>query len=139
MSKAFTREDDAGLEPPKADRSASHAPHTRMGRAVLCEQLALARAAGERARVADLEARLEAGTIPSTEDSTVASLGAEVTLRDSNGRERVVRLVTAGEVGLVPRGASPTSPVGSAVAGARVGDVVELESGESTVVGIDWP
>lgn len=73
------------------------------------------------------------------EDPSVASLGAEVTLRDASGRERLVRLVTPAEVGLVPNGASPASPMGAAVAGARVGDVIQLAAGEVTVAGIAWP
>ena len=89
--------------------------------------------------MADLEVRLAAGIVALRDDPSMASLGAEVTLRDARGRRRVVCLVTPGEVGLVPHGASPTSPIGAAVAGARVGDTIELASGEVTVVAIAWP
>ncbi len=138
MSKAFTREDDAGLEPVRQNASAA-GPQTRMGRARLVDLLAEARLSGDAAHVADLEASLAAGIVAACDDASIASLGAEVTLRDVRGRKRVVRLVTPGEVGLVPYGASPTSPVGAAVAGARVGDTIELASGEVTVVAIAWP
>lgn len=137
MSKAFTREDDAGPEPVHA--SAPAAPHTRMGRARLLELLAQANVAGDAAQATDLEGRLAAGIVAAPDDPSVASLGAEVTLRDARGRKRVVRLVTPGEVGLVPHGASPASPIGAAVAGARVGDALDLASGEATVVAIAWP
>jgi transcription elongation GreA/GreB family factor len=138
MSKAFTRENDAGLEPVRGDAPAA-APQTRMGRARLVELLAGARLAGDATRVHDLEASLAAGIVVAQDDASVASLGAEITLRDARGGKRVVRLVTAGEVGLVPHGASPASPIGAAVAGARVGDTIELASGEVTVVAIAWP
>jgi transcription elongation GreA/GreB family factor len=138
VSKAFTREDDAGFEPVRQNASAA-APHTRMGRARLVDLLAEARLAGDAARVADLEACLAAGIVAARDDASIASLGAEVTLRDARGSKRVVRLVTPGEVGLIPYGASPTSPIGAAVAGARVGETIELASGEVTVVAIAWP
>jgi transcription elongation GreA/GreB family factor len=138
VSKAFTREDDAGLEPIRESATAA-APQTRMGRARLVELLAAARRAGDAAHVADLEVRLAGGIVAIRDDASVASLGAEVTLRDARGRKRVVRLVTPREVGLVPHGASPTSPIGAAVAGARVGDTIDLASGEAIVVAIAWP
>ena len=110
-----------------------------MGYAQLIIQRDRATTTGDAARIAELEASLAAGTLEPPADSGVAALGAEITLRDARGYVRVVRLVTAGEVGLVPRGASPASPVGAAVLGARVGQDVELEGAELSVVKIAWP
>jgi transcription elongation GreA/GreB family factor len=138
VSKAFTREDDAGLTP-IGQSVPLRAPHTRMGHARLLERLAGAKEAGDLTQVRDFEGMLGAGTVPPPEDPSVASLGAEVTLRDGFGRDRVVRLVTAAEVGLVANGASPTSPIGAAVAGSRVGDVIELAAGDVTVIALVWP
>lgn len=136
MSKAFTREDDEGLTPVGSERAAAHVLLTPMGRAALRAKLATADAA----EAAAIAARLAAGVAPPPHDPQVAGLGAEVTLRDDRGRERVVRLVTPDEVGLVERGASPSSPIGAAIVGVRAGDDVELPGGaELVVVRVAWP
>ena len=143
MSKAFTKEDDAGLQPVSPERVAGHAPMTHLGHAVLGERLSEASAAGDATGAAAIERQLAAGMIGPPVDRSVAALGAEVTVRDGGGRERVVRLVTSGEVGLVPHGATPASPIGAAIVGGRVGDVVEIEGGgargEVTIMRIVWP
>ena len=140
MSKAFTKEDDAGLTPASSDRPSLHAPHTAMGRDALRAKLDAAEKLGDAAEVASLQMKLAAGLVAPPEHPDVASLGAEVTLRAADGRARVVRLVTADEVGLVERGASPTSPIGAAVVGACVGDEIELPGGAQLVVqAIAWP
>ena len=143
MSKAFTKEDDAGLQPVATERVAAHAPMTHLGRAVLVERLSAARAAGDATGAAAIEKQLAGGTIAAPVDPGMAGLGAEVTVRDAGGRERVVRLVTSGEVGLMDHGATPASPMGAAVVGGRVGDVVEIERGgargEVTITRIVWP
>lgn len=140
MSKAFTREDDGGLSPISTDRASLHASHTPMGRAALQTKLEAALRDEMAAEAARLQLQLASGTVPGPEDRQVASLGAEVSLRGPRGLARIVRLVTADEVGLVDRGASPTSPIGAAVVGARVGDEVELPGGVQLVVeSIAWP
>ena len=140
MSKAFTREDDAGLQPVSTERISAPAPVTHMGRAALSERLSTARAEGNIASAASIEKQLATSTIAPPVDPRVAGLGAEVTVRDASGRERVVCLVTSGEVGLVQHGATPASPLGAAVVGGRVGDVVEIRSGgEVTITRIVWP
>ena len=114
-----------------------------MGARRLGEKLEEARVAGDRAAALEIEQRLSAGVLRGPADPHVAALGAEVTLRDDEGRVRVVRLVTPEEVGLVAGGASVGSPLGAAVAGATVGDAVERDtpSGvvEVVVVAITWP
>jgi transcription elongation GreA/GreB family factor len=116
---------------------------THLGRAVLQERRSVATAAGDTTVAAAIEKLLAAGAIAPPVDPLVAGLGAEVTVRDARGRERVVRLVTSGEVGLVDHGATPASPMGAAVIGGRVGDVVEIEgggaAGEVTITRIAWP
>jgi transcription elongation factor GreA len=110
---------------------------------VLVERLSEAKAAGDSTGAAAIEKQLAASTISPPVDPLVAGLGAEVTVRDARGRERVVRLVTSSEVGLVDHGATPASPMGAAVLGGRVGDVVEIEeggaAGEVTITRIVWP
>jgi len=139
VSKAFTREEDEGLTP-VAPRAVGHGALTPMGMGALRGRLEGATARGDTAEVEALGARIAGAVVLEPEDRSVASLGAEVTLRDAGGKERVVRLVTPDEVGLVERGASPSSPIGSAVVGKRVGDDVELPGGvELAVVRIGWP
>lgn len=142
MSKAFTKEDDAGLQPVSTERAAAHAPMTHMGHAALVERLSAARATGNATAAATIERQLAAGTLAPPVDPGVAGLGAEVTVRDARGCERVVRLVTSGEVGLVDHGATAASPMGAAIVGGRVGDVVEIQrggaAGEVTITRIVW-
>ena len=139
MSKAFTREEDEGLTP-VAPRAVGHGAVTPMGMSALRGKLEGATARGDVAEVEALTARIAGAAVLEPEDRAVASLGAEVTLRDAGGKERVVRLVTPDEVGLVERGASPSSPIGSAVAGKRVGDdLVGPGADERAVVRIGWP
>jgi transcription elongation GreA/GreB family factor len=138
MSKAFTREDDdAGFE------LASRVPVVKGPITALGARLAAEKAAAIRARLASklepsaravLEverARAEAFARASVAErpphTDAVSFGAEVRFRDRIGRERVVLLASADEIGLVPHAASVTSPVARALLGARPGDVVELD------------
>ena len=138
MSKAFTREDDdAGFEL-VSRLPVVKGPITAIGARVAAEKAAAiaARLAGEiepsaRAVLEVERSRAEAfaaapvAVRPTRGD--VVSFGAEVRFRDRLGRERIVLLASADEIGLVPSAASVTSPVARALLGARVGDVVELD------------
>jgi transcription elongation factor GreA len=142
VSRAFTREEDLGLQP-IPEHPPARTPMTRMGACRLREELEEARLAGDHDAASEIEQRLTAGILPVPDDPRVAALGAEVTLRDDEGRERIVRLVTPEEVGLVVGGASVGSPLGAAVAGKTVGDAVEIQTpkgiAEVVVVAITWP
>lgn len=154
MSKAFTREDDAGGVH-VAPRSRAHAgPVTPMGARLAREKMAelterLGGAPGpeerallevERERIA-LVALAPVGH--SAAQGDVVAFGAEVSVRDLEGRERVVVVASAGEIGLVPHAASATSPIARALLGAHAGDVVEFTGPrgpeELTVVDVRFP
>jgi transcription elongation factor GreA len=143
MSKAFTREDDAGLEPPQTPKPRARPPLTPMGAQLLQAERDRALQEGDGGRVEAIEARLASGVIPPPEDPGIVALGAEVTLRDARGQERVMRIVTPDEVGMVPGGASAASPLARALVGAREGASVEIggpfAERELVIVKIAWP
>jgi transcription elongation GreA/GreB family factor len=140
MSKAFTREDDdAGFQlssPPPSVKG----PVTAIGARLAAKRVREldARLASDvepsvravlemdRARAAAIAAAPMAA--PASEDSV--SLGAEVRFRDATGRERVVVVASADEIGLVPHAASATSPVARSLLGARAGDTIDLDGPE---------
>jgi transcription elongation GreA/GreB family factor len=155
MSKAFTKEGDEGGHAAAA-RSRVHAgPITVMGARIARERLAelsarLDRASGaeeravlevERERVA-VVAAAPVGHSAAAHGDAVA-FGAEVSVRDPEGKERVVIVASADEIGLVPHAASATSPIARALMGAHRGDVVEFSGPrgleELTVVDVRFP
>jgi transcription elongation GreA/GreB family factor len=153
MSKAFTRDDDDGgfnlsLPPPSVK-----GPVTAIG----------ARLAAERVRELDahLESELEpsaravlemdraraaaiaAAPLAATASEDSVSLGAEVRFRDATGRERILIVASADEIGLVPHAASATSPVARALLGARAGDTIDPDgpqgAGTVSVLEVRFP
>ncbi len=155
MSKAFTKEGDEGGHT-SAARSRVHAgPITAMGARLARERLAelsarLDRATGteeravlevERERVA-VVAAAPVGHAAAAHGDVVA-FGAQVSVRDPEGKERVVVVASADEIGLVPHAASATSPIARALMGAHPGDVVEFSGPrgleELTVVEVRFP
>lgn len=155
MSKAFTREGDEGGHAAAA-RSRVHAgPITAMGARLARERVAdlsarLDCASGAEER-AVLEVELERVAVVAAAPvghSAVAhgdavAFGAEVSVRDPEGKERVVIVASADEIGLVPHAASATSPIARALMGAHRGDVVEFSGPrgleELTVVDVRFP
>lgn len=113
MSKAFTKEDDAGgfLPPKAASASVPAGPFrvTATGAARLPE---------------DVLARAE--VLPPQTRPSRAALGVTVHVRTGDGEERSYRLVTSEEHALLGDGVSVASPLGRALLGAEVGDVREL-------------
>jgi transcription elongation GreA/GreB family factor len=154
MSKAFTREGDTA-DVHVGVRSRAHAgPVTPLGARLARERLADLSARLERANGAEERAVLEvereriavvaaAPVGSSTPHADVVAFGAQVSLRDPAGKERVVVVASADEIGLVPHAASPTSPIARALLGAHPGDVVEFRGPrgleELTVVGVSFP
>ena len=153
MSKAFTREGDEGGH---IARSRPHAgPVTAMGARLARERLADLSARLERARGPEERALLEVereriavvATAPvghaAASARDVVAFGAEVSVRDPEGKERVVVVASADEIGLVPHAASATSPMARALMGAHPGDVVEFSGPrgpeELTVVDVRFP
>src|ERR1700734_2916899 len=118
MSKAFTREGDDGGLHASATRSRAHAgPITPIGARLARERMAelSARPGGAGGRVG-----------PAGPRGDVGAFGPRVSVRAPEGRERVVVVAPADEIGLVPHAASATSPIARALLGAHAGDVVEF-------------
>ncbi len=138
MSKAFTKEEeDAGVTMPAVRARALRSPVTALGSRAARERLkdvlarlGLASDAAERARLElerDRLTLLANCGVARDDASGRVGFGAEVRLRDDTGRERVVVIASAGEVGLVAGATSVTSPIARALLGAAKGDRVEVE------------
>jgi transcription elongation GreA/GreB family factor len=154
LSKAFTKEDDdAGIAftagartvPEKVTALGSRLARERLGEVAV--RLASATRAEDRATLELEQQRVaavaQARTALTPEDRAVAAFGAQVRVRDARGKERVVVIASAEEIGIVPGAASATTPIARALAGARAGDEVEIEGPrgpeELTVVEVSFP
>lgn len=87
------------------------------------------------ARIAGIESRLDDAIIVDAEDAkdeVVMGIPVKVKFKDQN-RTRVYTIVTEEELDDVEGSASADSPVGSALLGRKVGDVVELEGPQGVV------
>ena len=119
MNKAFTKEDEDVPEPPSVSASLPTGPFhlTATGARRL--------ASTEDARIRDALAKAQ--VLPPQRDPERAAIGVTVRLR--RGRKvRDYRLVSPEERALTGDGCSVRSPLGIALLGARVGDVVEIEA-----------
>jgi transcription elongation GreA/GreB family factor len=121
MSKAFTKEDDAG-----GTEVTSSSPV-----ALPSAPFRLTLRGAERLRAAS-DARVR-GALPFAEivselpsEPERAVLGATVEVRTSAGEARHYELVSSEERALTGEGCSLASPLGRALLGARVGDVREV-------------
>jgi transcription elongation GreA/GreB family factor len=120
MNKAFTKEDeDAGFDPPPpGPRNLPVGPFrvTASGARRLAEHAdPLVRATLDRAEIVAAPARPDR-----------AALGVVVVARVDGGEPRRFRLVGSEEHALLGDGVSVASPIGRALVGTRVGDVVEV-------------
>jgi|APEBP8051073058_1049385.scaffolds.fasta_scaffold05752_2 transcription elongation factor GreA len=89
------------------------------------------------ARIAGLEARLADAVIVEGDANGEVMMGVPVKVHfKEQDRTRTYTIVTEEEVDEVDGGASADSPVGSALLGRKVGDVVEIE-GPNGVVQIE--
>ena len=118
MSKAFTKEDDAGEAGPSV-------PPIAAGRFFLTQTGARRlRARGDaRAEAALAQADLLPPVGPRPERG---ALGVTLILRNEAGEQRRVRLVTPEEQRLLGEGCSVKSPLGVALLGAEEGDEREV-------------
>ncbi len=125
MSKAFTKEDDAGgVEVPT---SASFVVPPGPFRLTAHGAVLLARAAESDARLRDAFARAE--VLPALEVTPeVAALGVTVVVENGSGEARQYRLVSPEERALVGDGCSLQSPLGRALLGGRVGETREVST-----------
>ena len=155
MSKAFTKDDEgSGFKAPTAPSRAHAGPVTALGARLARARLAEVSAQLERSNRAEERATLElalaraaavaaapVGHAPAHDD--VVAFGAQVRVRDPAGKERVVVVASADEIGLVPHAASATSPIARGLMGAHPGDVVEVDGPrgleELTVLEVRFP
>jgi transcription elongation GreA/GreB family factor len=146
MSKAFTREDDGGIEAlPDLPQSANPNYITPAGLAALRDRLAQAEARQEdfRARrdevavgldlakaerdVRFLRERIRRGIEidPKSQPPGVVAFGAEVEVMDADGTTSVFRIVGEDEADAAAGRISAFSPLARVLLGGRVGDVAD--------------
>ncbi len=81
-------------------------------------------------QLVNIRAVLESATI--VDDADVAVIGREVTLREPDGVTSRYELVIPGEGDIAAGLVSADSPVGAALVGRRVGDLVEISAPAGT-------
>jgi transcription elongation factor GreB len=123
MSRAFTTERDDVPEPVIDSHVAGvPVPVTRAGRSLLEAQLHGAQSPAERKRLENRLADVVIQEPPA--DRSVAAFGATVDVRIDAGAPRRFTIVGADETDVAAGRISVQSPLGSALLGARAGDVV---------------
>ena len=153
MSKAFTREDDAGRESELPERAISPHPNLVTAEGLAQIEAAIARVTDEqaRARIAgDAEAAASAArdlrywsarraTAQLTEPrpSSQVQFGSYVSIKRTDGSTRAFRIVGTDE-GDPARGTlSYASPLAQALMGKEIGDTVVIGAREEEVVKVD--
>jgi transcription elongation factor GreB len=143
MSKAFTKEDDdAVVDDPLPPRALEPQPITSRGlRELRAEHEALIAAGAQGTRRARLVARILETVVeqrPASEP-TRAQLGCAVTVEHDDGRRSTWELVGPDEAAPDRGRISVTSPVGRALRGQALGDVVTLRRprGDENVTVVD--
>jgi transcription elongation factor GreA len=76
------------------------------------------------ARIRTLRARLDGAEIVEAAEGGAVGIGSVVRLEDGGGNAMTIEISAVGGTGTV----SPTSPLGSALLGHRVGEVVEVQA-----------
>jgi transcription elongation factor GreA len=76
------------------------------------------------ARIRTLRARLEGATIVEEAGSDIVGIGSVVDVDDDGGSTMTVEVSAVGGAGTV----SPTSPLGSALLGRKVGETVDVQA-----------
>jgi transcription elongation GreA/GreB family factor len=153
MSKAFTREDDAGQDVDLPERVISPHPNlvTKDGLAQIEETIArlteeqgIARQADDAptaARAArDLRywtARLATAQLTEQKASAQVQFGSRVSLRRPDGATRAYRIVGTDEANPVQGTVSYVSPLAQALMGKEIGDTVVVSGNEQEIVAVD--
>lgn len=120
VSKAFTKDDDdAGFEAPKSSLAGIPAGPFRL--TATGAKLASVHA-DERVRTEAARGELLDRVVAPER----AALGVVVVTRNDDGAEKTYRLVSPEERALIGEGCSVEGPIGAALVGARVGDIVEI-------------
>lgn len=80
------------------------------------------------AKIRDIEAQLEKAVIinEAEMDMSAVGLGAQVKIKDAKGNERTFEMVGAYEVDVLKGKISDASPIGQALMGKKVGEVVPV-------------
>jgi transcription elongation GreA/GreB family factor len=150
MSRAFTKEDDAGDDLP--ERPVPEGPNYVTPRGLELLRAAVTQLVAMRKSASDLkpidrdlrylEARIDSAIVVPKGSGTEARFGAAVTLKDEAGAVRTFRIVgedeARGDPGLMPWSA----PLARAVLGAKAGDSVAWEGPEGVaryeIVRVDY-
>jgi transcription elongation GreA/GreB family factor len=152
MSRAFVKDDDAVDTLP--ERPVSSHPNYVTARGLELIEAALSRAQSEHARAqasADRDAlaassrelkywqqrRASAEVIPPPPDSETVHFGSRVTIERDDGRRQSWRIVGEDEAEPAQGTLSFVSPVARALAGRKVGDVVQAGNSEAEIVAIE--
>lgn len=153
MSRAFVKETDGDDPGSLPERRVSPLPNLVTARglrlieetlAQLESQHASARASEDRAAMARLardlrywKARHDSAQLAPAAKPGTSGFGARVTFRDAQARRRSYRLVGEDEADPSAGRVSWCSPIGRALTGHRVGDVVAGPRGEIEILAID--
>ncbi len=152
MSRAFVKEDDAVDALPERPISAHENYVTARGLELI--EAALSRAQSEHAAAqaaADREAlassarelhywqqrRVSAQLVPSPPDRETVHFGSTVTIERDDGRRQTWRIVGEDEADPAHGTLSYASPVARALAGRKVGEVVQAGNSEAEIVAIE--
>ena len=152
MSKAFTREDDAGRESELPERAISPHPNLVTAEGLAQIEAAIARVTDEqaRARIAgdaaaaasaarDLRywsARRATAQLTEAKPSSQVQFGSYVSIKRADGSTRTFRIVGTDE-GDPARGTlSYASPLAQALMGKEIGDTVVIGAREEEIVGV---
>jgi transcription elongation GreA/GreB family factor len=152
MSRAFVKESDSVDALPERPISPHPNYVTAHGLALLDEALARAQSAHATAQVAaDREAlaaasrdlhywqqrRASAELIPPPPDNVSVHFGSTVTIAREDGRRQTWQIVGEDEADPARGTLSYVSPVARALAGRKVGDVVQAGNSEAEIVAIE--
>jgi transcription elongation factor GreB len=144
MSRAFTKEDDAGEDLPELPVPAGPNYVTPRGLELLhaavrelAERKKQAREAGEKARIDRdlryLEARINTATVVPPGSGAEARFGARVTIEDEGGQKKTFRIVGEDEARTDAALLAWSAPLVSEVFGAKAGDAFTWESPEGRI------
>ncbi len=155
MSRAFTKEDDAGEDLPERPVPAGPNYMTPRGLEMLKAQgreLVIRR---EKAKVEGgdlrpfdrdlryLEARIDSALVVPPGAGPEIRFGARVTIEEENGQQKTLQIVGEDEARTEPTFLSWSSPLALAMMGTRAGDHVTWEGPEHTrrfkILSVDYP
>lgn len=140
MSRAFTKEDDAGDD--MHERPVPQGPNYVTPRGLDLLRQAVRELVAKREKAADkkavdrdlryLEARIDSAIVVPSGSGTEARFGAKVTLEDARGARRTFHIVGEDEAREDPDALLPWSaPLAQALLGAKAGDAVSWEGPET--------